>query len=87
MENYTYIITADNCMNPKITVRYEGLTEKQVLLAIRCFYGAFRSIEVICSDTGEVMYNHYVSEDFMIYTKSEAEALDELSDCLKLIKD
>ena len=73
--NNTYSVTAENRCNPYITYHLEGLTEKQARFAIKNLWTAFRSIEVINEETGEVVFSHYEGSDFFQPSETEAEAI------------
>lgn len=73
----TYSIKADNCNAPKITYEVKGLPEKSALFLANHLVEAFRCVEVVCEQTGELVYNVYYNEDFRKPT------LDELT-CLSI---
>lgn len=63
-ENRTYSLSATNGENFKVSVSISNLTEQQVLAVLNnCEYG-FRDIEVVCEQTGEIMYNRYWSGEW-----------------------
>lgn len=73
--NNTYSVTAENRSNPYITYHIEGLTEKQARFAFKNLWTAFRSIEIINEETGEVVFSHYEGSDFFQPSETEAEAI------------
>jgi hypothetical protein len=76
----TYIVTAKSCENPNITIEYEGLCEECIEECIEELTTAFRSVEVICEQTGEVVYTHYVGADWFTPFASYGEVIDEVYD-------
>ena len=74
---HTYTMTARNCEFPSVEVTitdhffaiaaYRQIAEK-----------AFRDITICNDDTGEVMYNHYVSDEWWKPMLTVAEAMEEL---------
>ena len=72
-----YNINATNCCsNPRISFEYEKLTEKQMRYAVKCLTTAFRKVEVISNETGEVIYDHYESDEIFCPSFTETEAID-----------
>lgn len=71
---YSYSVSADTCENPKITVEYKGLSMDKARQVAMALEGAFRKVDVICEQTGEVMYNVYYSSEYYNkgYTCSDA---------------
>lgn len=61
---YTYYVSADTCESPKITVEYKGLSMEKAKHIAMVLEGAFRKVDVICEQTGEVMYNVYYSSEY-----------------------
>lgn len=80
--NITYILEADNCMNPKITVSYRGLDSKTAFRIAKAMGKAFRDIRILCEQTGEVAYNCYYDEDFFAQSFGESEAIDMMWDIM-----
>ena len=75
----TYSVTAENRCNPYITYHIEGLTEKQARFAIKNLSTAFRSIEVVSEETGEVVFSHYEGSDFFQPCEIEAAAIAKIN--------
>lgn len=72
-----YNIKADNYNSrPKIVFEYKSLTEKQMRYAVKCLATAFRKVEVISNETGEVIYDHYESDEIFCPSFTETEAID-----------
>ena len=61
---YSYSVSADTCESPKITVEYKGLSMDKARQVAMALEGAFRKVDVICEQTGEVMYNVYYSSEY-----------------------
>lgn len=62
--HYSYSVSADTCESPKITVEYKGLSMDKARQVAMALEGAFRKVDVICEQTGEVMYNVYYSSEY-----------------------
>ena len=73
----TYSVKADNCNAPKITYEVKELSAKSALFLANHLAEAFRSVEVVCEQTGEVAYQFYYNDDF------RKPAMDELT-CLSI---
>ena len=72
-----YDLVAENCEGkPSITFAYNGLTERQMRVAIRCLSRAFRKILITNSETGEVIYDHYESDEVFCPCETPTEAID-----------
>jgi hypothetical protein len=75
MSTPTYTVTAENRCNPYITYTIQNLTDKQARFAIKNLWTAFRSIEVVNEETGEVVYSHYEGDEFFQPSETVAEAI------------
>ena len=71
----TYVVSANNCNAPKITYEVKGLTEKSALFLANHLVEAFRKIEVVCEQTGELVYDVYYNDDFRKPTMDELTCL------------
>jgi hypothetical protein len=71
----TYSVKADNCNAPKITYEVKGLTDKSALFLANHLVEAFRKIEVVCEQTGELVYEVYYNDDFRKPTMNELTCL------------
>ena len=71
----TYSVKADNCNAPKITYEVKGLAEKSALFLANHLVEAFRKIEVLCEETGELVYEVYYNDDFRKPTMDELTCL------------
>lgn len=71
----TYSVKADNCNAPKITYEVKGLTDKSALFLANHLTEAFRSVEVTCEATGELVYQFYYNDDFRKPTMDELTCL------------
>lgn len=76
----TYTITAKSCENPNVVIEYEGLCDKCIDECVEELNTAFRSVEVICEQTGEVVYSRYVGADWFNAFASYGEVIDEVYD-------
>ena len=79
MSTPTYTVTAENRCNPYITYCIKNLTEKQARFAIKNLWTAFRSVEVVNEETGEVVFSHYEGDEFFQPSETEAEAIAKVS--------
>lgn len=71
----TYSVSADNCNSPRMTYEVQGLSAKSALFLANHLAEGFRKVDVICEQTGEVMFNIYYNDDFKKTTISELECL------------
>lgn len=71
----TYSVKADNCNSPKIIYEVKGLAEKSALFLANHLVEAFRRIEVVCEQTGELVYETYYNDDFRKPTMDELTCL------------
>lgn len=71
----TYSVTADNCNAPKIIYKVEGLSSRAAKFLAEHLSQAFRQVEVIAEETGEVAYTLYYDSDFKKPSMSEVECL------------
>ena len=72
---FTYSVKADNCNAPKITYEVKELAAKSALFLANHLTEAFRSVEVVCEQTGEIMYSVYYNDDFRKPTMDELSCL------------
>lgn len=75
MSTPTYTVTAQNCCNPYITYCIKNLTKKAAYFATQNLCAAFRSIEVVNEETGEVVYSHYEGDEFFQPSATVVEAI------------
>ena len=76
----TYTVTAKSCENPNVTIEYRELCEECIDECIEELNTAFRSVEVICEQTGEVVYSLYVGANWFTPFASYGEVIDEVYD-------
>ena len=80
-----YRVSADTCeFRPKINFEFEGLTENEMLKALKILITAFRKVEASNDETGEVIYDHYESSEIFAPTATPTEAID---NCMMAIYD
>ena len=85
LNNMVYSIIADTCESrPKIRFEYERMTDLQMRMCVKILITAFRQVEVINCQTGEVAYTHYESDEIFCPTATPTEAID---NCMMLIAD
>ena len=66
---------------PSVKTEFHGATIEDLRRAIDIANEAFRIIEIVCEQTGEVYYNSYVCEDLFIATDAYGSVIDRIS-CL-----
>lgn len=71
----TYSVNADNCNAPKITYEVKGLAAKSAMFLANHLVEAFRKVDVICEQTGEIVFNIYYNDDFRKPTMDELACL------------
>lgn len=76
--NFTFTITAKTTISPCITFSHSTSLDNCFTLH-EILIDAFNSIEIICDQTGEVVFNHYLSAEYYTETSS-------ISDVLSLAK-
>ena len=82
MSSFTYHILADNCNMPKITFEIKNIPKNTAKYVAGVLGEAFRKVDVICENTGEVVYNIYHDGDFLTFSISEIEAISVLKTTL-----
>lgn len=84
MENTcTYTVTADTCCSaPKIIFSHEGIHGDLILTTVNCLRRAFRKVEVINEQTGEVVFDYYIGDEFFEPVSDATEAIDMVMDYL-----
>ena len=61
----TYTLKVDSCEAcPKIVAEFPNISENVIQRAIQGAKEGFRSVEVVCEQTGEIMFTYYASTDF-----------------------
>ena len=83
----TYTVTAKSCENPNITIEYRELCGECVDECVVELNTAFRSVEVICEQTGEVVYSRYVGADWFTPFASYGEVIDSVYDTVACCED
>lgn len=71
----TYSVSADNCNSPSITYGVKNLSAKSALFLANHLAEGFRKVEVICEQTGELVFSVYYNDDFKSTTLSELACL------------
>ena len=60
----TYKVEAKCNKTSGMNVEFKGISDKDLaLICADTLLGAFPCVEVICEQTGEIMYSHFVSPD------------------------
>lgn len=79
----TYTVTAKSCENPNITVEFKGLCSTCSIEVVSILECAFRSVEIICEETGEVVYTLYVGSEWFIPNAEYGKAIDEAGEIIR----
>ena len=76
-ENFSYSLILRSCeTSPCIEATFTGLSSGQISPAIaEAIYG-FRHVEVVCEQTGEVVYTNYKSSELFTTLLSYGDCLD-----------
>lgn len=72
----TYSVTANNCKGMSVTFSRLGCLTAKTVAEILSY--AFRDLQVVCDQTGEVAYNHYKSPDWFARYDTEMEAIQKV---------
>lgn len=76
----TYTLKMDTCeAKPKMEISFGEVPENKIKRALDFASGAFRQIEVINEETGEVMFSRYESASWFTPVYSYGEAIDIIS--------
>lgn len=74
MNNLTFKVVAENCETPHIRIEVEGNRFSAFEYA-NLLTKAFRQVDVYCNETGEVMSNSYISDDWFTPSLSVTECI------------
>jgi hypothetical protein len=77
-----YSLYAETCEKNSIKIEFHDVTQEQVPSAVELLGKAFRDIEVIDEETGEVVYSSYVGGDFFNAEATCGEVLDAITELL-----
>lgn len=77
-----YTVTANTYQNPVLKTEYKELSLTEAKLVTQILTDSFRSVECINDVTGEVMFNHYVSDEFLAPLATIPETLKTVEDAL-----
>lgn len=79
--NCTYTITVMNCeCHPSAKLVYEDVPESRIRRAIDFARRAFRQVEIINQECGEIAFSHYIDSSFFEPVLCLGEAIEMLSD-------
>ena len=79
VKNRTYKVCVDSCDHSKVVGEFGGMLLHKAMRAGNMAVCAFCKVEVICEQTGEVMYNVYYSAE----THNPCISYDEIIDYLR----
>jgi hypothetical protein len=74
----TYTVTAKSFDYKNLTVSFSDLHLNGAMAVAEMLGCGFRNIEVVCDQTGEVVYNHYKSPDWFVHIESEMTAIQKV---------
>ena len=75
---FTISVESDNSY-PSVKTKFHGAPIEDLRRAIDIAHEAFRIVEVVCEQTGEVYYNSYTCEDLFIATDDYGSVIDRIS--------
>lgn len=67
---------------PSIKTEFHGVSITDIRRVIEIAQEAFRIVEVVCEQTGEVYYNSYTAEDLLIAVDDYGSVIDRISHLL-----
>lgn len=67
---------------PSIKTEFHGASIADIRRAIDIALEAFRTVEVVCEQTGEVYYNCYIADDLFVATDAYGSVIDRISKLL-----
>ena len=71
----TYSVNANNCNAPRITYEVKELTAKSAMFLANHLTEGFRQVEVICEQTGEIIFSMYYNDEIRKPTMDELTCL------------
>lgn len=74
----TYTVTAKSLDYKNLVVSFGELSCLSAISVSEILGYAFRQIDIICDQTGEVAYNHYKSPDWFTRHDTEIEAIQKV---------
>ena len=78
--NQTYTMKLDSCeIKPNIECAFYKIPEDSLQKAMEMAIKAFRSVEVIAEETGEIIFKYYMDCDYYTATFDYGEMIDMLS--------
>ena len=78
IEIYTYKVCVDSCEHPKIVGEFGGVELHEAMKGANVALHSFRKVDVICEQTGEVMYNAYYADEAYTPCMSYGEVINYL---------
>ena len=79
----SYSITANSCCFPSIELKINGVNWHQMQHYLTIIKRAFREIEILNDDTGEVMLRYYESDEMFSPLLSIGECISAIEDVKK----
>lgn len=76
----TYTMKLDSCEgNPGIECVFHKIPKERLQKAMEMAIKAFRSVEVVAEETGEIIFNFYMDRDWHLIVFNYGEMIDMLS--------
>ena len=79
----SYSITANSCCFPSVELKIISVNWHQMHQYLAVIKRAFREIEILNDDTGEVMFRHYESDEMFSPLLSIGECISAIEDLKK----
>ena len=76
----TYTLTVDSCEDrPKIHINFYGVKQGDIMVAFNVAKSAFRQVEILNEETGEVVTTYYMSDEFHRPSRTYGDAINYLT--------
>lgn len=73
----TYTLTVDSCEDkPKIHINFCGIKKDDIMVAFNVAKSAFRQVEILNEETGEIVTTYYMSDEFHRASRKYGETID-----------
>lgn len=78
----TYTISVETRDSNNVSATFRNVPDHKVEACVSVLESAFRDIEVVDEETGEVVYNKYVGADWFVAETTVGEVIDEINEYL-----
>ena len=75
----TYTISVETRDSNNVSATFRNVPDYKVEACVSVLESAFRDIEVVDEETGEVIYNKYVGADWFVAETTVGEVIDEIN--------